>query len=118
MMPLRGISVRSERTLGPTRGRVLWGGDRSCEDRSMTVLFDAEILVSYRFVYLLANGADYGNAEADSVAGQENGLCGARVPGELRLITGLHTGEVRFRVEWWLGEPRCCQTPKTSSKRP
>jgi hypothetical protein len=32
-------------------------------------------------------------------AGQQNGLCGAAVPGCLFLITGLHTGTVGFVVE-------------------
>lgn len=35
----------------------------------------------------------------DCFAGQQNGLCGAAVPGRLFLRTGLHTGKVGLRVE-------------------
>jgi hypothetical protein len=37
--------------------------------------------------------------------GQTNGLLGAALPGELFLITGLHTGQVEFRVEVVADEP-------------
>jgi hypothetical protein len=41
----------------------------------------------------------------DAYAGQENGICGAAVPGLLQLTVGTHTGWVPFRVELHAGEP-------------
>ncbi|WP_112238518.1 hypothetical protein [Kribbella monticola] len=41
----------------------------------------------------------------ESFGGQQNGLCGAAVPGTLILITGLHTGTVGFAVELYDEEP-------------
>ncbi|RSM58201.1 hypothetical protein DMB66_30340 [Actinoplanes sp. ATCC 53533] len=37
--------------------------------------------------------------------GQRNGLCGAEVPGQLHMVTGLHTGDVGFRIELHTKEP-------------
>jgi len=39
-------------------------------------------------------------------AGQENGICGAAVPGLLQLTVGTHTGWVPFRVELHAGAPQ------------
>jgi hypothetical protein len=41
----------------------------------------------------------------DVYAGQENGICGAAVPGILQLTVGTHTGWVPFRVEMHAGAP-------------
>ncbi|MFF0338823.1 hypothetical protein [Kribbella sp. NPDC004875] len=53
--------------------------------------------VAYAQIYVHSadNHADLG----ECFAGQQNGLCGAAVPGTLFLITGLHTGDVGFTVE-------------------
>lgn len=41
----------------------------------------------------------------ESMGGQQNGLCGAALPGTMFLITGLHTGTVAFAVELHDTEP-------------
>jgi len=41
----------------------------------------------------------------DSFRGQQNGLCGAAIPGTLCLLTGLHTGHVGLTVEVHDAEP-------------
>lgn len=63
----------------------------------MTVLFDGDVHVHYRFIWLAT--ADDPLPEGDSRAGQSNGLCGAAIPGALDMVTGLHTGSVPVRVE-------------------
>lgn len=60
-------------------------------------VFSGPLWVHYGQAYVLA-----GNRETDLAAsfrGQVNGLCGAAVPGQLFLITGLHTGHVGFTVD-------------------
>ena len=42
---------------------------------------------------------DFFEGLTESRGGQANGLCGAAVPGQLFLITGLHTGSTRVTVE-------------------
>lgn len=65
----------------------------------MTVrrLFDGRLHVHYGQAYVAAG--DVRAELPEAFAGQENGLCGAAVPGVLFLITGLHTGHVGFAVE-------------------
>jgi hypothetical protein len=63
----------------------------------VTVLLDTEVHVHYRFLWLTP--ADEPGTAGDATAGQENGLCGAAVPGALMMVTGLHTGAVPVRVE-------------------
>lgn len=63
----------------------------------MTVLLDTDVHVHYGFLWLTAAEAPL--PEGDPRAGQENGLCGAAVPGALGMVTGLHTGSVPVRVE-------------------
>lgn len=63
----------------------------------MTVLLDTDVHVHYGFLWLTA--ADHPLPEGDSRAGQDNGLCGAALPGALGMVTGLHTGSVPVRVE-------------------
>jgi hypothetical protein len=63
----------------------------------MRRVFDGRVHVRYGQAYVLAGGANPELPEA--FAGQENGLCGAAVPGSLFLITGLHTGDVGFAVD-------------------
>jgi hypothetical protein len=53
--------------------------------------------VHYGQIYV-QSGEDYPDL-AECFGGQSNGLCGAATPGNLFLITGLHTGEVGFMVE-------------------
>ena len=75
----------------------------SCDGRavytvSVPIVFDREIHVHYGQFYVESSGwpADPLN---ESLGGQANGLCGAAVPGQLFLITGLHTGSTRVTVE-------------------
>ncbi|GLY99945.1 hypothetical protein [Actinoplanes sp. NBRC 103695] len=69
----------------------------------MTVIFDGEIHVHYRFINLTVDDdlPDLSHASG----GQRNGLCGAAEPGALAMITGLHTGPVPFTMTWHDTEP-------------
>ena len=64
----------------------------------MTTLYDDRLWVHYGFVNLCSG------VEPDPVGDprrvQANGLLGARLPHQLAMVTGLHTGDVPFRVEW------------------
>ena len=65
----------------------------------MATLFDGLLNVHYGQAYVVSGEAgDTGEMDA-YFRGQSNGLLGAARPGELFLITGLHTGSVRLRVE-------------------
>jgi hypothetical protein len=64
----------------------------------MTRVFSGPLHVAYCQAYVY--GLDrYDNKMEDCFRAQENGLCGAGVPGALFLITGLHTGLVGFTVD-------------------
>lgn len=64
----------------------------------MRTLFDGDVHVHYRFIYLLPFDTD--DPEFfEAHGGQANGLCGAGAPGVLSMITGTHTGNVPVRVE-------------------
>lgn len=67
----------------------------------MEVLFDGGVHVHYGFLAL--EPADWAVGSLgfmlESIGGQANGICGARVPHAVRMQTGLHTGEVPVRVE-------------------
>jgi hypothetical protein len=67
------------------------------------ILFDDEVPVHYGFIFVSC--AEDQPDLMETRAGQRNGLCGAAVPGVLSLITGLHTGEVPFTVQWHDAEP-------------
>ncbi|KOX02671.1 hypothetical protein ACWD6L_28870 [Micromonospora profundi] len=69
----------------------------------MTVAFDGLLSVSYSQAYVVSD--DDPPDPVRAFAGQLNGLCGARVPGALFLVTGRHTGKVAFRVEVVDGPP-------------
>lgn len=69
----------------------------------MRILFDGELHVHYGFINLTTNADELDFDHA--IGGQVNGLCGAASPGALRLITGLHTGNVPITVEWHDQEP-------------
>jgi hypothetical protein len=70
----------------------------------MTVLFDADVPVHYGFIDLRRAYEDQAGL-MDTRAGQVNGLVGAAVPGQLSLVTGLHTGRVPLMVRWHDAEP-------------
>ncbi|WP_433164513.1 hypothetical protein [Kribbella sp. CA-247076] len=61
------------------------------------VLMTGPAWVSYAQIYV--ESTDEFADLRECFAGQRNGLCGAAVPGNLFLITGLHTGDVGFTVE-------------------
>ncbi|GAA2073550.1 hypothetical protein IDH50_13360 [Aeromicrobium tamlense] len=68
----------------------------------MTLVFDGTIEVHYGFGHLQERGDD--PAELD-MAGQRNGLCGAKTAGQLVFLIGLHTGGIRFAIDWLDSEP-------------
>lgn len=70
----------------------------------MRTLMTGPAWVSYAQIYVESVEEDYSSLE-DCFTGQQNGLCGAAVPGKLFLTTGLHTGEVGFTVELYDEEP-------------
>ena len=74
-----------------------------CHHAHVTVLFDDDVPVHYGFIFL--SSEDDSPELMETRRGQQNGLCGAAVPGVISLITGLHTGRVRLRVEWLDSEP-------------
>jgi hypothetical protein len=53
--------------------------------------------VSYR--QLIVTSVDEYSDLGLHFGGQRNGLCGAAIPGNLLLLTGLHTGTVGLTVE-------------------
>ncbi|MGV9212194.1 hypothetical protein ACTFTM_10090 [Micromonospora sp. RB23] len=68
----------------------------------MRVLFDGPAPVDYGQIYVTSrNLPDMERA----FAGQANGLCGAGDPGALFLMTGTHSGRVRFRIELHDADP-------------
>lgn len=73
----------------------------------MSILFDDQMWVSYRFAYFgsVWDSPDPPPDLFDHVGGQSNGLCGGAIPGMLMMLTGLHTGEVPFRLEVLEKEP-------------
>jgi hypothetical protein len=69
----------------------------------MRVLLDGPAHVHYGFITLAPEGESPDLMQART--GQANGLCGGGVPGTLSMVTGLHTGEVPFRIELHQEEP-------------
>jgi hypothetical protein len=69
------------------------------------VVFDERLHVHYGQAYVFSGGADETADMEGCFRGQANGLVGAALSGELFLITGLHTGQVSFRVETHPSEP-------------
>jgi hypothetical protein len=79
------------------------------------IIFDEPVSVHYGFihVYSLSDDADgtpteTGEFDGDPVSaamGQSCGLAGARIPHQLSLVTGLHTGDVPLTVSWDEEEP-------------
>lgn len=71
----------------------------------MRVVFDGTPHVHYGFIaFASVAGGDFRNGSA-ARDGQANGLCGAKVPGELHMVTALHTGPVGFRIEVYDHKP-------------
>ena len=70
----------------------------------METLYDDEMPVHYGFINLLPADEEPGDLLL-ARKGQQNGLCGTRIAHQVALVTGLHTGEVRLRVEWSHVEP-------------
>ena len=66
---------------------------------SVAIVFDQEIHVHYGQFYVESGSGWAADPLNESLGGQANGLCGAAVPGQLFLITGLHTGPTRVTVE-------------------
>lgn len=60
--------------------------------------YAGKLMVHYGQAYLLSPECDMLMPE-DAFAGQQNGLCGAAVPGGLFLVTGIHTGYVNLQVQ-------------------
>ncbi|MFD2473453.1 hypothetical protein [Amycolatopsis silviterrae] len=69
----------------------------------MRVLMSGDAPISYGQIYVQSEQGPPGFSEC--FGGQRNGLCGGAVPGTLVLVTGLHSGEVGFRVESHDEEP-------------
>jgi hypothetical protein len=68
----------------------------------MRIVFDGLVPVAYGQTYVISRDLpDMGRA----FAGQSNGLCGAGEPGALLLMTGTHSGRVRFTIELHDAEP-------------
>jgi len=63
----------------------------------MARIFEGLLWVHYSQAYVGPWDSD-GIVLQDAFHGQNNGLCGAALPGALFLITGLHTGRVGFTV--------------------
>jgi hypothetical protein len=68
------------------------------------VLYDDFMPVHYGYMYLSAGSEPSDNLNGTR-AGQRNGLLGAQARHQLSMMTGLHTGEVPFRIEWHPNEP-------------
>lgn len=68
------------------------------EEKAVKVLFDGRMDVSYGQAYVEPVDPDDDVDHEDDFAGQVNGLLGAAEPGVLYLTTGLHTGDVGFRL--------------------
>jgi hypothetical protein len=62
------------------------------------VVFDGTFPVHYGQAYVLSRPEDVNSDLEDAFIGQQNGLLGAAVPGQLWITTGLHTGTVRLRI--------------------
>jgi hypothetical protein len=74
----------------------------------MTEVFAGDVAVHYGFIDLYSDPAGSGDEADDLVGarrGQANGLVGARVPHQLGMVTGLHTGHVPLVVTWTESEP-------------
>jgi hypothetical protein len=64
----------------------------------MRVVYDGRMYVSYGQAYVESLDSEAVATHEHAFAGQINGLLGAGEPGALYLTTGLHTGDVGFRL--------------------
>lgn len=71
----------------------------------MDAVFDGTFPVRYGQAYILSRPPDVNSDLEEAFVGQQNGLLGASVPGQLWLTTGLHTGRVRLRISKAEAEP-------------
>lgn len=71
----------------------------------MRVAYEGPLYVHYGQAYIQGENEDLLADLSLSLHGQENGLCGALIPGNLFLLTALHTGPVGFRIEEHSSEP-------------
>lgn len=77
---------------------MLTGSSGSFSVTVVWKVFDAGVHVTYAMAFV--ESREYWPAgDGEARAGQVNGLCGAAVPGRLKLTTGLHTGWVGLMVE-------------------
>lgn len=70
----------------------------------MVELFSGQIQAQYGQAYIELTGSFDGDM-GGCFRGQGNGLCGARVPAILFLVTGLHTGVVGIDIRLFDAEP-------------
>jgi hypothetical protein len=73
--------------------------------RTTPIVPSGSIHVHHGQAYVESGGPEPDIDMDATFRGQTQGLCGARVPGSLFLITGLHTGQVGFRIETRDREP-------------
>lgn len=64
----------------------------------MRLLEATSVGIEYGQIYVM-DGTTTWSDPIGTIGSQRNGLCGARWPGALVLITGLHTGQVLFTVD-------------------
>lgn len=76
---------------------------------SATEFYDDRLFLTFGQIYLIS-GSSLGPDFDGSRRGQANGICGAAEPGMLLLATGLHTGWVGLRVEYFDVEPELGET--------
>jgi hypothetical protein len=73
--------------------------------RRMVTAFDGVVFVHYGQIYVVTDPAAFIDGFERALEGQVNGLLQAGNPGMLFLVTGLHTGDLRFTVEVHEAEP-------------
>ncbi|MEZ0581258.1 hypothetical protein [Nocardioides sp. MH1] len=76
----------------------------SAPPKGPKVLYDDFMPVHYGFMFLSA-GSEPSDDLNGTRAGQRNGLLGAQASHQLSMMTGLHTGEVPFEIEWHPDQP-------------
>ncbi len=71
----------------------------------MDAVFDGAFPVHYGQAYILSRPTDVNSDLDEAFVGQQNGLLGASVRGQLWLTTGLHTGRVQLSISKAEAEP-------------
>jgi hypothetical protein len=72
---------------------------------TMKRLFEGKVGVDYGQMSFVDNPENMPDDMAECFGGQENGLCGAAMPGVLFLLTGLHSGQVHMSIDLSESEP-------------